>query len=54
MTLDKAIEAYLREAMNGFRETEAREYAPDNVSRDMLAVGRFVDFLFGQYKGKKT
>ena len=53
MTLDKAIEAYLREAMNGFRDIELKEYVPANVDRDLLAVSRFVDFLFGKYKGKE-
>lgn len=52
MTLDKAIEAYLREALKEFERQETKEYAVENVRRDVLAATRFVDFLFGRYKGK--
>lgn len=46
------LEEYLRSAINDFRVEEEKEYAPDNVKRDVLAVNRFVDFILGKYKGK--
>jgi len=46
------LEEYLREAVKDFRGVESIEYAPENVDRDILAVSRFVDHLFGKYKGK--
>jgi hypothetical protein len=50
--LDKAIEAYLREAVNAFEEAERKDYAEANAERDALAAARLVDFVFGRYKGK--
>jgi hypothetical protein len=52
MLLDRAIRAYLQEATEAFAEAERRDYAETNVKRDVLAVRRFIDFLFGEYKGK--
>ena len=52
MLLGRAIRAYLPEAIEAFAEAERRDYAEANVKRDVLAVGRFIDFLFGEYKGK--
>jgi hypothetical protein len=52
MLLDRAIRAYLREAIEAFAEAEKRDYAEANVKRDVLAVSRFIDFVFGQYRGK--
>ena len=52
MTLDKAIAAYLREALKEFEKEEAKHYVPDNVRQDVVAATRFVDFLFGRFKGK--
>jgi hypothetical protein len=52
--LDRAIRAYLREAVEAFAEVEKRDYAEANVKRDVLAVSRFIDFLFGEYKGKAS
>ena len=52
MLLDRAIRAYLQEAMDAFAEAERRDYAEANVKRDVLAVSRFIDFLFGEYTGK--
>jgi hypothetical protein len=52
VTLDKAIEVYLREALKAFEKQELDEYAKANVQRDLLAATRFVDFLFGHYQGK--
>jgi hypothetical protein len=52
MLLDRAIRAYLQEAIEAFAEAEKKDYAEANVKRDVLAVSRFVDFLFGEYKGK--
>ena len=52
MTIDKAIEAYLREALKDFEKEESKHYVPANVRRDIVAAKRFVDFLFGRFKGK--
>jgi hypothetical protein len=52
MLLDRAIRAYLMQAMEAFAEVERRGYAEANVKRNVVAVSRFVDFLFGEYKGK--
>jgi len=52
VTLDKAIEAYLREALKEFEKEEAKHYVPANVRRDIVAATRFVDFLLGRSKGK--
>ena len=52
MTLDKAIEAYWREALKEFDKEEAKHYVEANVRKDVVAATRFVDFLFGRFKGK--
>jgi hypothetical protein len=52
MVLERAIRAYLVEAVEAFAAAERRDYAEANVKRDVLAVGRFNDFLFGEYRGK--
>jgi hypothetical protein len=52
MLLHRAIRAYLLEAVGAFAEAERRDYAEANVKRDVLAVGRFIDFLFGEYRGR--
>lgn len=52
MLLDRAIRAYRQEAAVAFAEVEKREYAEANVKRDVLAVRRFIDFLFGEHGGK--
>lgn len=52
MTIDKAIEAYLREALKEFEKEESKHYVPANVRRDVVAATRFIDFLFGRFKGK--
>ena len=54
MLLDRAIRAYLQEAVEAFAEVEKGDYAEANVKRDVLAVSRFIDFLFGEYKGKAS
>jgi hypothetical protein len=54
MLLDRAIRAYLQEAARAFAEVEKRDYAEANVKRDVLAVSRFIDFLFGEYRGKAS
>jgi hypothetical protein len=46
------LEEYLRDAVKEFRQIESREYDPENVDRDVRAVSRFVDLLFGKYRGK--
>jgi hypothetical protein len=52
MLLDRAIRAYLLQALEAFADAERRDYAEANVRRDVLAVSRFIDFLFGAYQGK--
>jgi hypothetical protein len=54
MLLDRAIRAYLQEVARAFAEVEKRDYAEANVKRDVLAVSRFIDFLFGEYRGKAS
>ena len=54
MLLDRAVRAYLREAIGPFAEVEKRDYVEANVKRDVLVVSRFIDFLFGEYKGKAS
>jgi hypothetical protein len=54
MRLDRAIRAYLQEAVEAFAQVERRDYAEANVKRDVLAVSRFIDFLFGEYQGKAS
>ena len=52
MTINKAIEAYLREALKEFERQESKHYVPANVRRDVLAATRFVEFILGRFKGK--
>ena len=54
MLLDKALEAYLREAVKAFEEQEKKDYADANARRDALAAARFIDFLFGRYRGRES
>ena len=38
MTIAKAIEAYLREALKEFEKEEAKHYVAANVRRDVVAA----------------
>lgn len=48
----KAIEAYPHKALKEFEQEEAKHCVPANVRRDVVAATRFVDFLFGHFRGK--
>jgi len=52
VTIDKAIEAYLREALKEFAKEESKHYVAANVRRDVVDATRFVDFVLGRFKGK--
>jgi hypothetical protein len=54
MLLERASRAYWQEAMKAVSEVEKGDYAEANVKRDVLAVSRFIDFLFGEYEGKAS
>jgi hypothetical protein len=52
VTIAKAIETYLREALKEFEKEESKHYVPANVRRDVVAATRFVDFVSGRFRGK--